>query len=135
MKTHADSALMQMLTGQMRYMSQRQSVLAQNIANLDSPGYKAQDLKKVDFASLVSAASGQLEMRTTSAKHIKDAGSGTGGFATEFQRETFERSPVGNNIVLEEQMAKVSDTGAQYQVASALFKKFTGLYRLALGNR
>lgn len=130
-----DSTLMQMLTGQMRYMSSRQSVLAQNIANVDTPQYQAQDLKKLDFANLAAAESHRLDLRATSAKHMHGTIDPGTAFAAQKDRDTFEITPVGNNVVLEEQMANISDTGAQFQIANSLFKKFHTMYRAALGNR
>ena len=41
--TSNNPVLIQLLDNHMRYMAQRQAVLSQNIANLDTPSYKAQD--------------------------------------------------------------------------------------------
>ena len=124
---------MNMLSTQMRYLTQRQGVLSQNIANIDTPNYKAQDLKKLDFANMASAESNRLEMRATSGKHLTGTG-GRGTFGSQDVRSTFEITPVGNNVGLEEEMAKISRTGADYQVASSMYKKFTTMYRAALGK-
>lgn len=129
-----ESPLMQSLSTQMRYLTQRQTVLSQNIANLDTPNYKSRDVKPVNFADLASAESGKLAMKSTSPKHLGGMNGG-GVFATEQNRESFETTPTKNNVGLEEEMAKISKTGADYQVASSMYKKFTQLYRSALGNR
>jgi flagellar basal-body rod protein FlgB len=127
--------LMQMLNTQMHYTAQRQSVLATNIANVDMPGYKAQDLKKLDFADMAAAASNKLMMTTTSPKHLDGTLGGAGGaFGTEKQDKTFEITPTGNNVVLDEQMAKVSDNMTQSDIASTLLKKYTALYHDANGS-
>jgi flagellar basal-body rod protein FlgB len=129
--------LMQMLTGQMRYSAERQKVLAQNISNIDTPGYKAKDVKQPDFAKLVEGEStgGGLAMRTTSPKHFGGNLGGSGVFRIEEAHSGSETSPNGNSVSLEDQMAKVSDTGAQYEISSSLYKKFTQLYRTALGSK
>ncbi len=122
----------------MKYMTERQSQLAQNISHIDTPGYKARDLKKIDFNAMVSEASGsKLAMTATSAKHLNGSlgGANAGIFSTIDDRNTFERSPNGNNVVLEDQMAKISDTAAQFQLSSSMLRKFTQLYRTAIGNR
>lgn len=121
-----------MLAGTMRYHSARQKVLAQNISNIDTPAYKAQDLKKLDFADLIESAGG---LSTTSSKHFTGSRGNAGGFATQTISKPFEINPNGNGVVLEEQMAKISDTGVNYEVASALYRKFTQLYRSALGAK
>jgi flagellar basal-body rod protein FlgB len=135
MDTKKSPNLMQMLSGQMRYMGARQKVLAQNISNIDTPTYRAQDLKKVDFADMVSTQTQQVSLSTTSPKHFSGNRGNQSAFATEKVTKPFEMSPTGNGVVLEEQMAKISDTSANYEISSALYKKFTQLYRAALGTR
>ncbi len=130
-----ESVLMQMLGSTMRYTSQRQTVLAHNIANVDTPGFQAQDLKKLDFSQMAAEASNKLPMRVTSAGHNPGINTKPSYYRAEDDRKTFEISPTGNNVDLEDQMAKVSDTGAQSQIAQTIYKKYTGMYRLALGNR
>ena len=124
--------LIQLLDNHMRYMAQRQAVLAQNISNLDTPAYKAQDLKKHDFSKLTDHETGQLPMATTTGNHLGPLNANAYTIAK--QRETFEKTPVGNEISLEEQMAKVSDTGTQYSMSSALIKKYNKMQHMALGN-
>lgn len=137
-----DSPLMNMLSQQMRFMSQRQGVLAHNIANADTPAYRAQDLKGLDFESMAKgAATGDVQfraagqLRQTSTKHMGGTLAGASGFRAQEIRDAMEITPVGNNVVLEEEMAKVSDTGAKFQISNSLMKKFTTMYRSALGNR
>jgi flagellar basal-body rod protein FlgB len=131
-----EPALNQMLKAQMRYATQRQTALATNVANIDTPGYKAVDVKKPDFASMASPTTmGKLGMAATSPKHLQGTLGGAGKLATMADKHTFEISPTQNNVVLEDQMAKISDTGAQFQMSSTMLKKYTQLYRSALGTR
>jgi flagellar basal-body rod protein FlgB len=124
-----------LLASQMKYMTQRQGVLAQNIANIDTPAYKANDLKKVDFSKIL-AESSRLELAATSPQHLSGtlASAGT-SYSTIKDRDTFETNPNKNNVVLEDQMSKISDTTAQFQLSSSMLRKFTGLYRTAIGNK
>lgn len=130
----SDSVLMTMLNTSMRYDTQRQKVLAENISNLDTPGYRAQDLKKLDFKHMAAEAH-RLEMRATSPKHLSGTLGGSSDYASEEDRKNFEITPTGNSVVLEEQMGKVSDTGASYQISNSLYKKYTAMYRASLGNK
>lgn len=130
-----EPALNTMMKGHMKYMTQRQQVLAHNIANIDTPGYKARDTKKVDFGKMANAASGRLQMAMTAPQHLDGTLGKGGAFATQKDRDTFEITPTQNNVVLEDQMSKVSDTGAQYQLSSTMMKKFTQLYRTAAGKQ
>ena len=126
-----------MLKTHMKYMSERQGVLAHNVANIDTPGYKAQDLKKLDFGKMAEAHAGKLQMAVTAPQHLNGTlgSGGAGAFSTVKDRETFEISPDKNNVVLEDQMARISDTNAQFQLSSTMLKKFTNLYRIAAGKQ
>ena len=44
-----DSAIFGMMSEKMSWLSQRQRVLSQNIANADTPDYKARDIAKLSF--------------------------------------------------------------------------------------
>jgi len=130
-----EPALNTMMKGHMKYMANRQKVLAQNIANIDTPGYKARELKKLDFGKMASSANSQLEMRVTAPSHLNGTlKAGSMALKSDKDRNTFETTPTENNVVLEDQMGKISDTGAQYQLSSSLMRKFTGLYRKAAGS-
>lgn len=136
-----DSPLMQMLGTNMRYTAQRQAVLAHNISNADTPSYRSQDLKAPDFNAMVSGSdrspqfrnAGQLTM--TNPKHMNGSIGGASSFRAQEIRDAQELTPVKNNVVLEEEMAKVSDNGAQNAISNSLMKKFTAMYRGALGQR
>ncbi|MFM9889389.1 MAG: flagellar basal body rod protein FlgB [Rickettsiales bacterium] len=126
--------LHQMLATSLRYNMQRQKVLASNISNIDTPKYQAYDVKKPDFAKMAEA-SGQLQLLSTSGTHLTGTLGVGQNFRSDKNRKPFEITPVGNSVVLEEQMAKVSDTTASYEFSSTMLKKFTGLYKTALDNR
>src|SRR3954464_3663719 len=53
-----DIPLLAMLKGRLGYLSDRQRVIAENVANSDTPGYKSRDLKAFSFQAHVQAASG-----------------------------------------------------------------------------
>jgi flagellar basal-body rod protein FlgB len=108
-------------------------VLARNIANADTPGFRPHDLKPVTAGE--PEAAGALAMRVTSPGHLGGAERGAGSFADRAQRKPFETSPAGNAVVLEEQMAKVSETQLDHKLATELYRKHLGLFRMAVGNR
>ncbi|MDP7142886.1 MAG: flagellar basal body protein, partial [Alphaproteobacteria bacterium] len=53
--------LFQGLSAKMRYLNQRQTVISQNIANADTPNYKPQDLKPIDFGAVLESAQGKTK--------------------------------------------------------------------------
>ncbi len=128
-----EPTLNKMMKGHMKYMTERQKVLAHNIANIDTPSFKARDTKKVDFAKMVKASNQRLPMAATSPQHLEGTLGRGGSFATEKDKDTFEITPTQNNVVLEDQMAKVSDTGANFQLSNSMMRKFTQMYRKAAG--
>jgi flagellar basal-body rod protein FlgB len=124
---------MQMLTSSMRYQTQRQTLLSQNVANLDTPGYKSRDLKPLDFKEMADPEGVKLRMATTSSKHILN--NNNVAMAAIQETESFESTPSKNTVSLDQEMAKISETGVQYQMSSSLLRKYMGMYRAALGNR
>lgn len=128
--------LLKLMKTKMAYHSERQNVLAHNIANIDTPAYKAKDLKKLDFEKLAMIESHRLQMRATSPTHmagVKDAMNQN--FKDEKQKKTYETIPVKNNVVLEEQMMMVADNNLEYQKTTNLYKKTVDLFKIAIGNR
>jgi flagellar basal-body rod protein FlgB len=126
--------LIQKLNSKIGYLSERQTLLAKNIANIDTPNYHAQDLKKQNFDTLVSDSSSKLAMMTTSPKHIELMDTSP-RYAVDTHAKTVQQKPGGNNVVLEEQMGNVSDVSIQHQMTSTLLKKFHQLYRIAVDNK
>lgn len=127
--------LYKMMHTKMAYLSERQDTLSQNIANIDTPGYKARDLKPLDFKRLAHIHSNRLKMRMTSAIHTTGKPKMPDDFRDEKSRKTYEQTPVENNIVLEEQMAKVAETNMEFQKTTNLYNKTTQLFKTAIGNK
>ncbi|MCP5433507.1 MAG: flagellar basal body rod protein FlgB [Alphaproteobacteria bacterium] len=123
----------------MNWLSARQNVLAQNIANADTPHYVPHDVRELDFASMVRepgrlALAKPMSSRMTNAEHVPFAE--TAG-VVDFKLEKApgsEVNPSGNAVVLEEEMMKIADTSSQYQAATAIYAKGLGLIRIALGR-
>lgn len=128
--------LVQKLNAKLGYLTERQKVLSENIANIDTPDYRAKELKKPDFNHLVAQASSHLAMASTSGKHLGGTlNLDSGHYTTIKDKSADARKPLGNNIDLEEQMGKVSDAGAEHQLTTTLLKKFHQLYRAAIDSR
>jgi len=117
------------------WLTQRQAVLAQNIANADTPGYKPRDLKPFDFKHLVSREARRVPLEVSNPAHLAGRpGRGT-RFAVETTRKPYESTPTGNAVVLEEQMMKVGATTMNHRLTTELYKKHLNMIRLALGRR
>ena len=120
--------LMQALKLRMHYQQSRQKVLAENVANADSPGFRPLDLKPPVSATDRSA----VALAQTSAGHMS-LGAGNGGFdGTGAPR--FETTPNGNAVNLEDEMLKVAQNQSDYQLAASLYSKGLGLMKIAIGK-
>ncbi len=127
--------LFKMMKAKMGYHAERQDVLARNVSNIDTPGYKATDLKKLDFHRLAMVESRRLRVRATNSNHITDTGQDHTDFRNEKLRETYETTPVENNVVLEEQMMKVAENQMEYQKVTNLYSKVGKMFKTAIGNQ
>ncbi|MBV9993428.1 MAG: flagellar basal body rod protein FlgB [Alphaproteobacteria bacterium] len=132
-----DVPLLSMIKSRMSWLEARQNVLSQNVANADTPGYVAHDLKPMDFESLLKSASAgggfNTGLMTTDSRHIAITPSNAGGFDSHASPD-IEANPLGNSVSLEQEMIKVSDTQGQFQAASNLYSKAIQLMRTAIGR-
>ena len=119
------------MTRRMDWLSQRQKVLAQNLANSDTPAYRPSDLKPVSFASQLNR---KLKMAGTAPSHITEGTVKSGTFGDEKQKTVYEEAPAGNAVNLEEQMVKVAETQMDYETMTTLYQKSVGMIRIALGK-
>ncbi len=109
------------------WIDRRQGLLAQNIANANTPGYAAKDLQP--FAKTLAQA--LPDMAQTSPMHL--TGTGDAGRTDPMLRPT-ERAPDGNAVSIEDQLTKVADTDSAHNLVTALYHKYLGLYRTAIGK-
>ena len=126
--------LFAMLTERMSWLNQRQQLLADNIANADTPGYKPKDLAPVNFEKLARDASRSITIASTNAAHLVSATRSSGPFRVTDQGGVYEKTPSGNAVVLEEQLMKVSQTVMDHRIMAGLYAKHMGMIRLALGR-
>jgi flagellar basal-body rod protein FlgB len=121
--------LFSLLSSRMSWLSARQSVLAENVSNADTPNYIARDLRPLDFAGILRDQEFALRPASTSPNHIAPR--------TGFQPEEAEGeggTPNGR-VSIEQEMIKLSDTQVHYQTATNLYQKAVSMFRTALGAR
>jgi flagellar basal-body rod protein FlgB len=94
--------------------SQRSEVLANNIANADTPGYKAKD---IDFKEILRNTSESMEsMRTTNSSHISDAYDEFGSAELKF-KNPLQPSVDGNTVEVHEEKAEFLKNALQFQAS------------------
>ena len=101
-------------------------MLAQNIANADTPGWRTRDLKP--FAQLLAGGGGvapwQTQPNHIAPRHRPDVGTKQGG----------ERAPDGNSVVLDAELGKVADAESSHSLVIGLYTKYLGMFRTAAGR-
>jgi flagellar basal-body rod protein FlgB len=109
-----------------RHAGHAQAISAQNIANADTPGYRALDLP--DFHQTVrQAAAGQ---RATRPEHLHGGADRTP--VAEERREAMD--PNGNTVSLELEMVNAVDAQRQHSRALAVYKSSMNILRTSLGR-
>ena len=115
----------------LEWLSSRQKVIAENIANGDTPGYRARDV--APFESYVQAASAAADGTAD--------GTGAQPFGARLPVETVDAPDSwsgdlsGNTVVLEQQTVKAGETAVQYRLAANLYRKANELLTLAASDK
>jgi flagellar basal-body rod protein FlgB len=129
--------LFQMLRQRLGYLGEKQRVIAQNVANADTPGYGPRDLKPFGFSASLQSQVGSLAMQPsqTAAGHMPGnarikPGGANGTFKAVKGKDT-ETTLDGNSVVLEDQMIKMADARMQYDAAIGFYQKSMNLLRMA----
>ncbi len=126
--------LFQMAMTKMDWAAQRQKVLAQNVSNADTPDYKPKDLKKLDFKHMLRDEIAPVKVARTSDMHAKGTIPEQDPFRSRTLMKSFEESPDGNEVILEEQMQKVGDTRSEYATAVQMMQSNLRMLKMALGK-
>ena len=111
------------------WTSERQAVLARNIANVDTPGFQASDSR--DFRQMLAGSVGVRPARTV-ANHLD--GTVDPGLANRPSRLTAARTADKNEVRMEDQLMKVADTETMHSTVTAIYKKYMTLFGIALGK-
>lgn len=125
--------LFQRISERMGWLGARQQVLAQNIANADTPDYVPHDLKPLTFQDHLTKSRPVVQLRTDP-KHLVGTAQPVDQVDDIKQRNPYESAPVGNSVVIEEQMTKLADAQANYQLMTNLYRKHVDLLKMALGR-
>jgi flagellar basal-body rod protein FlgB len=128
-------ALFQAMGANMNYLSTRQGVLAQNIANADTPEYRPRDLTDVDFGAVLQEVTGskKVRMERTTPGHMMPGGNINMPDERK-SRLMYEVAPDDNGVIIEEQMIKATQTTMDYNLMTNLMRKNIGMIQTALGN-
>ena len=96
----------------LRFRSQRSEVLANNLANADTPGFKARD---IDFDSVLSQARDGLMLEATHVRHMADDGRDTGAAPELLYRNPIQPSIDDNTVDSQVELSKFMENSMQFQ--------------------
>ncbi len=99
-----------------RHAAERHSLIARNVANADTPGYRAVDLEPFADALRRAEAAGSSALSTT--RQVPVAAPGAG-------------SPNGNTVALEDQMLRAGQAARASEIATTVFSKTIAMLRAA----
>jgi flagellar basal-body rod protein FlgB len=126
----SDIPIFSMLKTRMQWHQERQRILAENVANADTPGYRPNDLVEPKF-NLPAPGPGPLQLARTDPAHIA-ASTAAPKFPTDGR--LYQVRPAGNAVSLEDEMIKVAANQMDYQAATSLYSRSLGLIKTALGR-
>ena len=116
------------LAGAMTFHRERHAVLAGNVANIDTPGYRPYDITQAQ-------AAGDLEMTQTEAGHMAIGGTEPGAaFAKEFDDGGAQGGPDGNAVSMERELAKIDANRTRYATAAELVSRRMAMLKYAAGD-
>ncbi len=98
----------------LKVQGRRMEVLANNLANVDTPNYKARD---IDFRTALAAAGSPdapLHMQTTDAKHVSSDPTSDSGSELKY-RVPLQPSLDGNTVDAQQEQAAFADNTVRYQ--------------------
>lgn len=122
------------LRTRMQWAQERQRLLAENVANADTPNYRPRDLTPPKFDPAPAAPVASVAVARTNPAHI----AGSTATNTRFQIDRkggYEIRATGNAVVIEDEMMKVAANQMDYQAATTLYGRSLALMKTALGRR
>ncbi len=132
-----DIPLFSMLKDKMGYLTARQKVISENVANADTPGFTPKDLRP--FEKVLASHGASLGLARTGGAYLSGGGvsstSAVSGKALAMQpvnAPDSETTMNGNSVVLEEQMMKLSESRSDYDTAVSLYEQSLTMLQTAI---
>ena len=129
MKNWLDTKSFTLLEGGLDALSLRNKVIADNIANVDTPNFKRSDVnfEKVLQAALGNNDVGNIQLRRTSSAHFPATASYNGNFITKDNSTTLRND--GNNVDIDLEMTKLARNNIHYNALSAAYTSHLNMLR------
>ena len=119
------------IRGRLGWLEERQRVIAQNVANADTPGFSARDLRAPDdFAHAMMQQSQGVGMMRTSTAHMAIQPQRAVNYASMTSPDS-ETTLDGNSVVVEEQMLRMAESRMAHDAAIGFYQKSLNMLRMA----
>ena len=123
-------SLLNLATQRLDWLTHSQRVVAENVANADTPGFAAR--RTAAFSEMLGGAAPTM-VATTRAGHIAGLG-GTSPVRVEADPNVWDRSLDGNTVVLEQQTIRSGQIDAEYRLAAGLYRKGHEFLRMTVSS-
>ncbi len=134
MVSPTDMSVFSLLKARLDMLGERQKVIAENVANVSTPGYVPNDVDGDAFAARMRAEmgrnAGSVGMLVTNERHLAPSSGGAAGVTIRSAPDS-ETTLDGNAVVVEEQMMKIAETRMDFETMVGLYQKSLGLLRMA----
>ena len=126
-----DLSILNLASALAAHASARQQVIAENIAQADTPGYRARDI--ADFGTLVESEPA-FSARMTRPGHIA-FGADPHGFEPHDVAAFGAETPNGNSVSLEDQMMRAAEVRQEHDMALGVYAKTMAILRSTVARR
>ncbi|OHC80376.1 MAG: flagellar basal-body rod protein FlgB [Rhodospirillales bacterium RIFCSPLOWO2_01_FULL_65_14] len=127
--------LFDLVKSRLGWLGHRQDVVSQNIANADTPKYRARDVQPFKFEDVLRRSTRQpVNMQVTQVNHLPGIRQRPDAFKETVERNPYETSPDGNSVVLEEQIGKMNEIDINHRLITELYKKHLNMIKTAIGK-
>ena len=103
-----------------QWLASCQSLIASNIANANTPGYQARDLKP--FEEILSAT--KLELAATRRGHMQPESPTSAAAAERRLASTWDITHSGNSVTMEKELMKAAEVSGAYSLNTSVIKAF-----------
>ncbi len=110
----------------------RMGIIAKNVANADTPGYRAQDV--ASFAQSYAQSNERTEMRATRPGHLTASAADDPAPLT-IRQKSLAGAPNGNSVSIEQEMVKAANARQDHDMALAIYRNTSSIIRASLGRQ
>jgi flagellar basal-body rod protein FlgB len=124
--------LFDLVAQQRSALSTRQSLVAQNIANANTPGYKTLDIAPTGAPFATALDSVAQRMTVTDPKHMSVGAIAAARPTPTKPGEGWETTHSGNSVSIEHEMMKAGDIRGAFTLDTNIMKSFHGMWLMSL---